>query len=326
MTNDVFVAQDKHGKCLCSIGSKFEVVTRKTREGDGLWDRCINCGLVVNRKGVLKEEFKDFYNIDYQKSNSFSRGKEITPKEHYDIAINSMKPVAEYLKPYLKNDWRVMDIGAATGEFLDLIKNYVAYCFGVEANNDYCQFMQEELGIDATSDDYITLELDKKFDLIVINATIDHMYNSLSVLDKIAYDLKPGGMIYIQTPNDNQALRKFLPEPNRRLFEIFMYQKAHYLSFSMKTLKIALKQAGFNIIETSSRHDYTLKNFLQWYYLGIPQEEIYQAKVAGEFFTGKDNFSLEINKLLFDVDKKFHGLLERHNAGELLCVTAKLPK
>ena len=278
--------------------------------------------MVINKQGVSKKEFKDFYNIDYQKINSFSRGKEISPKEHYDIAVNSMRPVAKLLKPYLKKEWRVMDIGAATGEFLDLIKDHVAYCLGVETNDSYCQFMQKKLGIDATSEDYFALEFDDKFDLIVINATIDHMYNSLAVLDKIAFDLKPGGMIYIQTPNDDQALRKFLPEPSRRAFETFMYQKPHYLSFSMETLKKALKQSGFKIVEQFSRHNSTLKNFLHWYYIGKPQKEMHEAKMEGEFFTGDDDFSTDMNQLLNDTNQSFHNLLEKHMAGELICAIA----
>ena len=36
-----------------------------------------------------------------------------------------------------------------------------------------------------------------------------HMYNPLGVMDKVYQDLKPGGMFYIQTVNDNQALKDF---------------------------------------------------------------------------------------------------------------------
>ena len=39
--------------------------------------------------------------------------------------MHSMVPVAEYLKNYLQPSWKVVDIGAATGEFLDLIKDRV---------------------------------------------------------------------------------------------------------------------------------------------------------------------------------------------------------
>jgi SAM-dependent methyltransferase len=323
MVKGEFVAKEKQGKCLCLNGSKtFEVVTQVTREGPGLWEKCVKCGLVINRQGVPKKEVDNFYNDTYQKVNSFQPGKVLTPKEHYDGALHSMRPVAEQLAPYLKSDWRVMDIGAATGEFLDLIKGSVAYCLGIETNDAYCQFMQQELGIDATSKNYFDLDFEEKFDLIVINGTVDHMYNSLAVFDKICYDLKPGGMLYIQSANDNQALRRFLPEPTRSAFEEFMYQRAHYLSFSIETLIRALKQAGFRIVDSRTRHDYTLKNFMHWYYLGSPQKDMHEAKVRRELFSGNDGFSIEMNQLFLDAEPRFHELLEKYNGGEMLCVIA----
>ena len=42
---------------------------------------------------------------------------------------------------------RVLDIGAATGELLSCIKEDVAYCFGIELNEEYCNLINYELMI-----------------------------------------------------------------------------------------------------------------------------------------------------------------------------------
>ena len=121
--------KDRHGECLCNENSsEFSSVTTKTREGEGLWEKCLGCGLVINRAGVEKEDLDEFYNYSYQQANSFTRGEVLSPREHYEIAINSIRSVAEFLKPYLKKDMRVLDIGAATGELLNLIKDDVNFC------------------------------------------------------------------------------------------------------------------------------------------------------------------------------------------------------
>ena len=83
-----------------------------------------------------------FYNFSYQQANSFTTGEVLSPRGHYEIAISSMRPVAEFIKSYLKEDMRVLDIGAATGEFLNLIKDDVNYCLANELNKDYCSFIQ----------------------------------------------------------------------------------------------------------------------------------------------------------------------------------------
>jgi len=325
MNND-YVFEDKHGKCLCTEPQgEFAVVTTETREGSGLWVRCDKCGLVLNQSGVTKDELDGFYNDTYQKNNSFVQGEKVTPKEHYDVALHSMRPVADYLTKYLQPTWKVMDIGAATGEFLDLIKDKVDYCFGVELNRAFCDFMRSDLGIAATDRDYFSENYEGSFDLIVINGTLDHMYNPLGVLDKIYADLKPGGLFYIQTANDHQALKEVLPEENRLLFKKFMYQRAHFLSFSAETLKSAVVNAGFEVVDLHSRHDYTLNNFLSWYYTGRPQNSIITAKAQNSYFPGTDTLSVELNELLLDADRKFHALLSTYLAGEMLCLTAVKP-
>ena len=323
MDNNNYQITDKHGQCLCTKGnSKMETIVTETREGKGLWSRCKNCGLIINQKGFSKEEVDNFYNEGYQKNNSFKKGSIVSPKEHYELAMHSMIPVAEHLKQYLQPDWKVMDIGAATGEFLDLIKDKVDYCLGVELNREFCNFMKFELGLDSSSEDYLVADYKENFDLIVLNGTLDHMYNPLGVLDKVYQDLKPGGLFYIQTVNDSQALKEFLPEKSKEKFTKFMYQKAHYLSFNEETLQATVEKIGFKIINLHSRHDYTLKNFLNWYFTGSPQSTIYSSKVKNLYFDGNHHFEKEMNEIMIEANKKFQNLLSKHMVGELLCLTA----
>lgn len=327
MSDNNYVFKDRHSNCLCPDGlEEFEIVTTETREGSGLWVQCKKCNLVLNQTGFSKEELTNFYNEDYQKINSFKRGSVITPREHYELAMHSMRPVAEHLEKYLKPSWDVVDIGAATGEFLDLIKDRVNTCLGIELNREYCDFIRNELGIDAASEDYFEVNYEQKFDLAVINATLDHMYNPLGVLNKIYRDLKPGGMFYIQTVNDNQALKECLPDQSREMFKRFMYQQAHYLSFNETTLRHAIEQSGFQIIDLHSRHDYTLNNFLNWYYTGQPQNSIFSSKVDDCLFPNSDIFSRQMNELMRESDRKFREIIEKNKRGELLCLTAIKPK
>ena len=206
-------------------------MTTKTREGTGLWEQCSQCKLVINRLGVPKDKLKNFYNQQYQYDNSFKSGKIVSPKEHYKLAMHSMKPVADVIKPYLNKNMRVLDIGAATGELLSCIKEDVAYCFGIELNEEYCNFINDELGIDTSNQDYFEINFDKPFDLIIINSTLDHMYNSLGVLQKIYDDLIPESLLYIQTPNHEQALKNYVPEEQRFEFQKVIVKEAHIFHF-----------------------------------------------------------------------------------------------
>ena len=233
-----------------------------------------------------------------------------------------MRPVASHLSKYVQSDWNVLDIGAGTGELLYLLKGLAKNCTGMELNERYCDFMRSEIGVNASSENYASTDLSNCFDLITINGTLDHMPNPLGVIDKVFLDLKPGGLFYIQTANDEQALKDNLPKESSEAFKTFMYQKAHYLSFSQKTLRKAVELAGFEVIDFHSRHDYHVGNFLH-YYTAEPQNSIYQSKIAPLYFHGDDEFTNDLMDLFTKLDRDFKGLMSRYMKGEMLCLTAK---
>ena len=139
-------------------------------------------------------------------------------------------------------------------------------------------------------------------------------------------DLKPGGIFYIEVPNDSQALKTFLPEHSRKAFESFMYQEAHYYSFTMDTLKKLLSEAGFTELECFSKHNYTLINFLNWYFTGKRQKKHFEATNDTDLFAGSSGFESEMNSLFADTDKKFRELMGKHDVGESLCIIARKPE
>ena len=56
-------------KCLCqNEESNWKEIATEIREGKGLWKRCDNCGLVVNKLGLSKDELESYYNNQYQKN------------------------------------------------------------------------------------------------------------------------------------------------------------------------------------------------------------------------------------------------------------------
>lgn len=321
----------KDSRCLFnskekSLDPKFEVVTRNTREGDGLWEKCKHCNLVINRTGVTEEEVNQFYNSDYVKSNSYLSGEEISAKLHFDERIDTLRPIKEIIKPYLNKNMRVMELGSATGELLYLIKDDVKYCFGNEINKYYTEFMKKELNIDGSSNDYFQLSFPEKFDFILSINTIDHMYETGRAIEKIYEDLNSEGWLYIEVPNDEQALKRYLPEETRLKFQTFMYQKAHYYSFTFQTLSDLLIQKGFEIVKKLSRHDYTLINYLQWYYLGKPQKRLNDAMRNTDLHSGNSKFEVDLNELFFRMDLNFKEIITNNFAGELIGILAKKTK
>jgi SAM-dependent methyltransferase len=301
----------------------FTSVTTETREGRGLWEKCAHCGLVINRSAVDPKEAEDFYNKTYVEKNSYSAGELLTARSHFESRLTNIKAIADSLKPYLKKDMRVFELGAATGELLYLIKDSVNYCYANEINQLYTTFIKNELQIDASYEDYFKLKFSKQFDMIIAINTIDHMYDTLGAVEKIHSDLKSDGYFYVEVPNDEQALKEHLPDPQRTMFKNFMYQKAHYYSFTFNTLRKLLEQTGFKIIEEYSRHDYTLINYLNWYFMGKPQRKLKSAMEDTGIHTGDSDFEKQMNELFKEFDVKFRKIMMENKVGESICILAQ---
>lgn len=301
----------------------FRTITTETREGKGLWERCGRCGLAVNRSGVDPKSVDDFYNRDYVRDNSYVAGAEISPRAHFEERLPTVKPIADAIAAHLRKEMRVLELGAATGELLHLIRDRVAHCHANEINESYARFIADELGIESSSADYFSLSFEKSFDLVISINTIDHIFDTRGVVEKVRRDLAPGGLFYVEVPNDAQALRTRLPEPARSAFEKFMYQRAHYYSFTKDTLERLLKECGFEIVATRSRHDYSLRNFLHWLFTGSPQKRLGEAMLETDIVAGDSDFSRALNQVFREMDGKFREIMARTFSGETLAVLAR---
>lgn len=303
----------------------FSVLTTQTREGEGLWERCNHCGLAVNRLGVVPEESEQYYNEVYILNHAFPAGELFQARQHFEERIKSLARIATYLEPHLTPSMRVLDLGAGTGEVLSLLKNKVAYCMGIELHKTYAAFIKQELNVDASYQDYLTIEFERPFDLILSIDALDHMYNEYDVVQKIWNDLSPGGLCYIEVPNDEQALKQYIPTETRACFQKFMYQRAHYYSFNKSQVGRLFTQFGFEIVDEQCRHDYTFLNYLQWYFLGKPQKHLATAMNSSDIHSGSSPFEHAMNTLLAETDEKFRQIMSEQFTGETLCLLVRKP-
>ena len=302
----------------------FSVITTTTREGAGLWEKCNTCGLSINRRGVKKENADEFYNITYQKKNSLEVEKTLSPKAHFDARKKSVNKIMQKLKPILRSSMKVYELGAGAGELLFYIKDKVNHCEGNEINKKYSDFINDELKIKCTYKNFIKEKFDTPFDMFISICTIDHIYETREVVEKIYANLKKGGLFYLEIPNDHQVLNKYLSPKFANPFSKFMYQKAHYYSFNIKTIEMLLIQEGFQIQKKESRQEYTLKNFLNWYFTEKPQQSFDKATSDNKMLNSfDDDLEKEINDLFVNFEEKFKNIVENNAAGDTICIVAK---
>jgi 2-polyprenyl-3-methyl-5-hydroxy-6-metoxy-1,4-benzoquinol methylase len=100
----------------------------------------------------------------------------------------------------------VLDVGCDTGDFLAAAKAAGLEAFGVEVSEHSARVARRR-GIDVAVGDVLTLDLAAApFDAITLIDVIEHVASPLALLRGLVPLLKPGGRIYINTPNPDALI------------------------------------------------------------------------------------------------------------------------
>ncbi len=263
----------------------------------------------------------------YAVAHSLERGRTLSGSERYSARVTSVRPVAKYLSEHLVDGNAVLEIGAGAGELLSQLtstRRRVAF----EFNEEFVRFMTEDLGLEAYSSDFLVWDDSDAFNLAVIVNTLDHIFQPPQYLAKLRRLLAPQGFLYIEVPNDEQALRVNLPHAQGKQFSNFMYHNAHYYSFTKDTLVQLVTEQGFDVVDVTFRHDYSLVNFLHWYFRGQPQDTsesaMHQRTLSLEPSKCRDEDFLFVMGEIFEVaDASFRTAMANAERAETICLLAQ---
>ncbi|EJF07766.1 methyltransferase family protein [Thiovulum sp. ES] len=307
-------------KCNLCESENYKTIATEIREGEGLIVQCEDCGHFFQAIELNSDELEEYYNDIYTATNSLQE-TDIEVQEHFEERFKTLDNLISHLNPYLKDGDDVLDIGAGAGSLLYAIKDNVSTLSATELNKSYVEYMKS-LNIYAYYGFFEKLSFPKQYDLIISINAIDHMPNPTTVLEEIYKSLKEDGRIYLELPNRNEALNFFLPEENRKKFNKFFWHKAHYSYFYEETIYKLLDKIGFKNIKVANRHEYTIVNYLNWYFTGEPQKRFVDATTNTKLFSGSNSFELEMNSLFEKVNSDFLDILKKNKRGDTLIITA----
>lgn len=106
---------------------------------------------------------------------------------------------------------RLLDVGCATGVFLDGMRRFGWQVQGVEPTRSAADYARERLGLTVFSG---RLEqagfADACFDAITLWDVLEHVHEPRPVLDEIARLLRPGGLLVLSLPNPDSLEARLL--------------------------------------------------------------------------------------------------------------------
>jgi SAM-dependent methyltransferase len=153
------------------------------------------------------------------------------------------------LQQLLPPEARILDLGCGNGALLRLIRNHRAARQWELHGNDLSKKCMDQLRMEGFQTHYCSctdIDLPQFFDAIILNQVIEHFANPAEILESCKTLLKPGGILFIETPStDGLDARLF----RGRHWGGYHFPRHFYL-FNASNLRMLLEEKGFQITST----------------------------------------------------------------------------
>lgn len=197
---------------------------------------CHGCGLVFMHPLPTREELPRLYPSTYHNfdtpSNPVSRWLLDRYYEH-QCAI---------CRRHLQPDGALLEVGCAAGDVLERMQaRGYDDVQGIELSLEACQQAWQR-GLKVFHGTLDEFETDQRFDLIFMSHVIEHVIDPVATVAKLASLLKPGGVLYLETPNVGSLDARLWKDG----WGLIHYPRHLYL-FDRSTLRRLVERGGLTL-------------------------------------------------------------------------------
>lgn len=203
---------------------------------------CNSCTYVFDMQPFLN--LKKLYSESYYKNQNIKGGyfnyfeESIVNKLTFKYRL---KKIEQFI-PTKRG--RLLDVGCALGDFLEVAKQlrWEDSC-GIDVS-DYALEQARAKGLKVYKIGTGSPKLKKSsFDVITLQDVVEHYIDPRAEMELVYKLLKPGGLLFLTTPNVSSLTAKFLER------NWYHYKRNEHLSyFSPKTIRLFLEKIGFREI------------------------------------------------------------------------------
>ncbi len=237
--------------------------------------KCLRCGLVCvdpvpDLTGLATHYDEDYY-ADWLAAQKEERGR---------MWRRRLEALEKRCSP-----GRLLDVGCATGTFLQLAQNRGWQVWGTEYSAYAARYAGEHLKGEIFCGELIDARYEEAFfDVVTFWHVLEHVADPLRSLQEARRILKPSGLLIVAVPNVNdlvmQAAYRVAKGRPLRLFTQGE-REIHLFHFSADTLRAYLRKTGFDNIRI--RPDYGITEY--------SKKAVNAAAVACYYLTGLKVFN-----------------------------------
>lgn len=194
-----------------------------------------------------REEYREIYQSSYF---------EELPEDYESVAAGRtahFRSRVHRMKGWFGNrTFRLLDIGAASGEFLQAARDAGIDGDGIEPSESACRRAEEKYGIRLVQGDIFDVPLERNlYDVAHMNHVLEHIPCPIDCLAKVHQILADGGYLMIEVPyqfgNIVERLCSVFRTVESKPFSL--YSVHHPFFYTPGSLKLLLEKSGFRVRE-----------------------------------------------------------------------------
>ena len=243
----------EESKCIICGSPDYKVVFPENKAQIHRIVKCSKCGLMyANPQSHAKIEGK----VSLEQLND-PEGKDDDSQTYEQFVLglhNYITKQTIQLKDYRKSlnvlkklnfSGSLFEIGAFTGNFLKEAENYGWKVSGIEPMVHAVTYAKKNLGIDLIPKPFEVADIPAhSYDAVCNFHVIEHVYDPVPFVTKVAHILKKDGVFVTETPCYDTLIFKILRHRERSV-----RCNGHLFFFTKKSLKDLMEKCGFRVIK-----------------------------------------------------------------------------
>lgn len=221
---------------------------------------CLRCGLLYNSPIPPEEELRHYYSDGgYVANRVMSDGgyeKLVELQNKKELLVKRLTTNTVYfLRPFLKQDSRIIDIGCSVGNLGGAIKKQLGvFVVGVEPDALFARVAREYNHLDKVEqvffDEYVRNHKEK-FNMVIMRHVFEHLRDPNDSLKKLKSLLVDEGYLFLIVPN-MANLKSTGP-----LIKQFHY--GHLYHYTPHALQLLLLKHGMKVVRWRHGHNHSIE-------------------------------------------------------------------
>jgi 2-polyprenyl-3-methyl-5-hydroxy-6-metoxy-1,4-benzoquinol methylase len=149
---------------------------------------------------------------------------------------------------------RLLDIGAGRGEVLIAARELGREAVGIEPSASFAEYAAERSGFKIRREPVEQCGFDdESFDVVILSAVLEHLYNPDETIAEIARILRKGGALFVDVPNESGLYFRFgnlYQKLRRRNWSVNLaptFEPFHVFGFNPRSLRAILAKHGLSV-------------------------------------------------------------------------------